>query len=215
MSKIIKKKKSKRRLDYFDAFERHAKLCLKEIKEIRKCFDNYGHYDMKECLDAIHKIENEADEVAHEVWDAILPDFVTPIDREDIIKLTTSLDDLADTLEEIYQGFYMYDITVMHENVKPFLDILYRECDKLVIATVDFRNFKKSKDFFPSIDEVFSCEDEADLLYMQTIRSLHSNHSQDPFYVHVWTRIFETLEDCADKGEDIADLMHAIMLKNG
>ncbi len=215
MAKIIKKKKSKKRLDYFDAFERHAKLCLKEIEEIHRYFDNYGNQDMEECLHSIHKIENEADDVAHEVWDAILPDFVTPIDREDIIKLTSCLDDLADTLEEIYQDFYMYDIKVMHESVKPFLDILYRECDKLVIATVDFRNFKKSKSFFPSIDEVFACEDEADVLFMETIRSLHADNSNDPFYVHVWTRIFETLEECADKGEDVADLMHAIMLKNG
>lgn len=214
MSKLGKKKS--KRLDYFDAFERHAKLCLKEIKQIQECVEHFeGAASLKEGLVSIHKIENAADDVSHEVWDAIMPDFVTPIDREDIIKLTSHLDDLADKLEEIYQDFYMYDIEVMHESVVPFLELLRRECEKLEAATADFRNFKKSKTFFKSIDEVFKCEDEADVLYMDTIRSLHKDHHDDPFYVHVWTRIFETMEDCADQGEDIADLMHAIMLKNG
>ena len=97
MSKLGKKKS--KRLDYFDAFERHAKLCLKEIKQIQDCVEHFeGAASLKEGLVSIHEIENAADDVSHEVWDAILPDFVTPIDREDIIKLTSHLDDLADKL---------------------------------------------------------------------------------------------------------------------
>jgi predicted phosphate transport protein (TIGR00153 family) len=211
-----KKKKKSKKFDYFDAFEEQAALALKEIKLIRKATENFDEAsNLADTLEKVHAIEHTGDELTHQVWEVLLPDFVTPIDREDIITLTDRFDTLIDKLEEIYQSFYIYDIHFMHHTAPAFLEILERECEALQKVAEDFRDFKKSKTFDESLKVVFDCEEEADALYLHTIRNLYTHDADNPVRIMVWHSIFNTLEDCADEAKEICELMRSVKLKLG
>ena len=209
-------KKSKR-LDYYEAFDRQAAIAVKEIKAVQEALKDYeGAEALEGALAAVHEIEHEGDVVCHEIWDAILPDFITPIDREDIITTARLVDDLVDRIEEILQEFYLYDVKSLHPEVENFLDIIHKECEALVVAVDCFKNVKRGREAFQeAIDAVYAAEDEADELYMRVIRGLYTDPEAKPIYCYMWTQIFETLEDCCDTGEEIADFLHAVMLKQG
>ena len=52
--------------------------------------------NMAERLDRLQEIEHRGDEMTHAIITALNQTFITPFDREDIHRLTTSLDDVLD-----------------------------------------------------------------------------------------------------------------------
>lgn len=45
----------------------------------------------------------------------LIAEFITPIEREDIITLSWALDDVLDYMEEIYQILFMHNVKSMRE----------------------------------------------------------------------------------------------------
>lgn len=126
----------------------------------------------------------------HSVFDAVTVDFVTPIDREDIISLTQKLDDVLDYMEGTVQRFYMLDVKEMHPKAGEFAELLLKSCEKLGKALEDFDEFKNSKKINKLIIDVGSVEEEADELFFHTLRELYSHGEENPLYVFVWDKLF-------------------------
>ncbi len=208
-------KKKKKKFDYYDAFEAQAALCVKEAKLLKEIVHDFeSAAELEKELPRAHAIEREADGVCHSVFEALLPDFVTPLDREDIIAMTESLDEIIDMTEEVIQNFYMFDIHFMHEDAKKFSKLIVRACEALSEAMVDFRNCKKASEKLNSLlVRVNDIEDEADVLFLDIIRELYVKECDNPMRVSVWTRLFEAMEDCVDQCEAVANKMSMIMVK--
>lgn len=203
-----------KKFNYFDAFEQQVNLACEEAKLLIHVIE---HFETSEGLlpyiNKAHDIEHEGDGVCHDVYGAVSTDFVTPIEREDIIALTQSLDNILDYMEATVQRFYMLNVDVMHERAADFARMLLKSCEALKVAMEDFRNFKNSKKLKQLIVEVGDVEEEADRLFFDVIHELFSG-KYDPHYVVVWDKLFQRMEDCADACERVADLMDSIMLKN-
>ena len=76
------------KFNYFDAFASQAELAAKEAELLMLVVENFDRAEkLQEYLPEAHRIENEADEVHHSIHDALLPDFVPPLDREDITSI--------------------------------------------------------------------------------------------------------------------------------
>lgn len=208
-------KKKGKKFDYFDAFEEQAELAVKEADLLIDVIENFKSAKaVKDIMPKAHDIENEGDKIGHEIFTAIATDFITPIEREDIMALTQYLDDILDYIEDVIQRFYMYDVDSMHKNALEFAKIMKKSCKALCRAMEDFRNFKKSKKFKELIIDVNSFEEEADELYMEIIHELHSNKSNDALYIMTWSQLYGRMEKCTDACEHAADTMRSIVLKN-
>ena len=70
-------------------------------------------------MEKAHAIEHKGDDINHDIFRNVATDFITPIDREDIIGLAQALDTIIDELEEVIQRFYMYDV-FMHKDALEF-----------------------------------------------------------------------------------------------
>lgn len=207
-------KKSKK-FDYFDAFERQAKLTVKEAKLLVKAIENYKPGESFDSLmSKAHEVEHDGDEITHAIFTAIATDFITPIEREDIMTLAQFLDDILDYIEDVMQRFYMYDIDEMHEHTLEFARIIEKSCIAVQDAMSGFRHFKKAKNFRQRIIEINTLEEEADEFYIQIIRDMHKKDKDDPIKILVWSQIFARMEKCTDACEHTADTMRTIMLKN-
>lgn len=209
-----KKKKKKKKFDYYDAFESQAALAVKEAKLLAEVVNDFESVkDVESRLTRAHEIEREADQVCHDIFESLITDFVTPIDREDIIGIAENLDEVIDLAEEILQRFYMYDIHFMHEDAKKFVKLIVSSCEALSDAMADFRNCKKSSKFKSLICQVNELEDEADGLYIKLIRHLYAEEHTHTMRVIVWTRLLDAMEDCVDQCELVANKMNMVMVK--
>ena len=61
---------------------------------------------LSERLDEIHGIEHAADQKKHEMLAALVKEFITPIEREDIILLSEAIDEVTDTIEDVMIRLY-------------------------------------------------------------------------------------------------------------
>lgn len=207
--------KKHKEFDYFDAFEQQVKFACKEAELLRKVVENFkSAEDIKETMDRAHEIEHEADLVSHDIHKSVAHDFITPFDREDIIHLAKTLDDITDSIEAVIQRMYMYDVRFMHDGTLDFARAIEKSCTALHRAMGDFRNFKRSKEFKHLIVEVCDAEEEADGLYVSVIHGLHTEDRDNPLRVFVWTNVFNRMESCADACEAAADVMNSIMIRN-
>ena len=78
-----------------------------------------------------------------------------------------------------------------------------------------FREFKKVKKIRAMVEDVNQLEEQADALYVETIRHLYTVDAlNDAVRVEVWSRLFDRLEATCDACETVADTMATIMLKN-
>ncbi len=205
----------KHKYDYFDAFEKHSKIAVAEAQLLIDTIEGFTEAaELKDSIDKAHELEHSGDDINHTIFKTVATDFITPIDREDIIELSQALDDILDDIEDVIQHFYMYDIHFMHSDALQFAKLIEDSCKALDDAMCDFRNFKKSKSFKHLIVKVHDCEEEADQLYIKVIRALHTDDRDNPMRVYVWSNLFDSMEACCDACERAANVMSTIMLKN-
>ena len=156
----------KQKFDYFDAFEKQTKLAVQEADLLIEAIEKFTEAEnLRDAMERAHALEHEGDEINHSIFRTVATDFITPIEREDIIDMSQFLDNITDYIEDVIQRFYMYDVHFMHHDALEFACLIKKSCEALDTAMEDFRNFKKSKKFKQLIVDVNTYEEEADQLY--------------------------------------------------
>ena len=205
----------KNKFDYFDAFEEQVDVASEEIEVLIEAIETFTNSEaLKPLLQKAHEIENRGDEINHIIRTNVAADFITPIEREDIVELAQDLDDVTDIIEGTLQRFYMYDVHFMHPRAIEFAEIIKKELKALRKSMGSFREFKKVKKIRSMVEDVSLLEEQADALYMDTIRQLYTVDAANAVRVEVWSRLFDRFEASCDACETVADTMASIMLKN-
>lgn len=163
-------------------------------------------------IEEMHHIEHTADIAKHELMEKLMKEFITPIDREDILELSNTLDDVTDSLEDVLLQLYMFGITSLREDSLTFAAIINDCCHALKKLMLEFENFRKSKVIKDMIIEINHLEENGDRLYTEAMHRLYTN-TPDTLEVLSWTTIYNCMEKCCDKCEDAADVVEAVILK--
>jgi uncharacterized protein len=157
----------------------------------------------------LHDIEHEADEITHEVMRRVNTTFVTPLDREDIHELASSLDEVMDHMDAAA------DLLVLHKIEKPLpemqaqADLLVKACRTSLEAMQLLPAFDRLEDYWVEINRL---ENEADRVYRQAIADLFGG-GFDAMDVLKWKDIIDELEAAMDEIEDVANTLEGIALK--
>ncbi len=198
---------------YFENLEKCTSIAKNAAEYLVECLKNYSPDNMSEMLGKMHEIEHSADMKKHEMNAALAKAFVTPIDREDLDMLSRILDDVVDTLEEILQKFYIYDIKTIYPSAIEFAEKLVRSCDLLLSVMGEFESFKKSKKIHSLIVEINDVEEDCDKIYLSAMRELTLT-SKDALETISWRKIYEIFEECADACEHVSDCIGSVIMKN-
>ena len=203
------------KFDYYAAFEKQSEIACEAADALVQAIENFTTAEnLRERLEEAHHIEHRGDEANHVILNNVALDFITPVDREDIIDLSQRMDSVTDNIEGTMQCLYMYDVHSMHANALEFALIIQGSTHALHRAMEDFRNFKKSEQFRDLLEQVNVYEEKGDMLYLTTIHNLYSEERERPMYVAAWSRIFDRMEKTCDACEHVADTMSSVVLKN-
>jgi predicted phosphate transport protein (TIGR00153 family) len=154
--------------------------------------------------------EQDGDQITHEVIRRINQTFVTPIDREDILELVSSLDDIVDYTEEVADYLGLYRIEAPMVQSLALAHVLRDATQQIALAIPLVREFK---DISQHTVEVHRLENEGDRISREAIASLFES-GIDPMVVIRWKDIFERLENAIDATEHAADILEGIVIKN-
>lgn len=203
----------KSHFDYYAAFEQIGTYADDEADKLLDILTNFNPNVIEAELAAMHEIENAADQVNHHVFTSVVTEFITPIDREDIIELTQELDEVVDRVEDILQHVYMLNIQQVTPEVLEMVRIIAKSTEALHLALVEFPNYKKSPTIKQYLIDVNTYEEDADKLYIESLRKLYVE-KDDPTKTIALTKLFDRLERACDSCEHAADLITTICMKN-
>ena len=140
-------------------------------------------------------------------------EFITPIERGDIIELANEIDNVTDAIEDVLVRIYMFNISVMREEAVEFSKLIVKICNETSALIKEFRNFKKSSEIRKLIINISDLEEEGDRIYTRSIRGFYSS-IMEPIKFITWKETFEYFEKCCDACEHVADGIESVIMRN-
>lgn len=198
---------------YFEAFEKLVSYSYTAAEYLRNTFENFDVNKLSANMDYIHQVERGADVEKHKMTKRLMKEFITPIEREDIMQLAHELDEITDNIEDVLLRVYMFHIQKIRLEAKKFSTIIESCCANLKKTMAELHNFRKSSKILEYVIEINRLEEEGDRLYVEAMRTLYAT-SRDPLEIIIWSETFNCLEACCDACEHAADAVEGIILKN-
>lgn len=203
----------KNSFDYYDGFIKLAEYSYNAAKLLDDALKNFNKDILQQTMKTMHDIEHSADLEGHEIRKRLVKDFITPIEREDILLLIHKIDDITDSIEDVLLHMYMYNVRVIKGDAVKFSKVILMSCQELIEVFKDFRNFKKSKILHDKIININRLEEEGDNLYTEIVRKLHLT-SENAIDIMTWTFIYNGFEKCCDACEEVANIVESVIMKN-
>ena len=168
-----------------------------------------GFPDSLPLAERIVELEHEGDRITHEIIRRLNQDFVTPIDREDLLRLASALDDVVDLIDEVAAFLGLYGVEASMVQADAMARVLVEATRHLALAVHTAKSFDDISD---QTVEVHRLENDGDAIVRQAIASLFEERI-DPMVVIRWKDIFESLEAAVDACETVAHVLEGITLK--
>jgi len=176
------------------------------LVELMTRYENITEY-----LSKITDMEHEGDEFAHKLFSIIDQTFVTPIDREDISKLTSSLDEILDYTHGAADRFVLFKIKKPTMYMLELAKVLLSASQEVYEAILQIRNLKRTKGLVEHCHRISKYEHQGDTVYRNAIAELFDTNN--PIEIIKFKEIYETLEGALDRCADAADVIEDISLK--
>ena len=198
--------------------DKFAVMLLNISSNLKEASDYFADYklknisDLKIFADTMKQYETTGDEHVHEVIKELNNAFITPIEREDILMLAMTMDDVLDGLEHCSALFEMYSIVNANEYMLKFVDEI-RNAAHEIDRAVDLLTVKKLNDIRPIAIKIKEHESDCDTLHRQSVKHLFSVE-KDPIRIIQYKEIYENLEEIADYCQSVANTLESIVMKN-
>src|SRR5437773_274878 len=161
-------------------------------------------------IEAIKRLEHEADQLTHEVVNRLDRTFITPLDREDIHQLASDLDDVMDAMDGTARRAQIFRLGQAPPGVLRMVEVLQRMVAVLAEAV---SRLKKGDDVITYCVEAKQLEEEGDAIYHESLGQLFEKE-RDAIELIKWKEIYDNLEGTLDQAEDVANVVESITIKH-
>ena len=199
-----------RETSFFDFFEQHAALTLQGAREFMSLVTTGANVGAK--AKRVKEIEHETDVITHHCVEALHKTFITPIERDDIHRLITRMDDIMDFVEAAAERIVLYEIKEMTPEVRDMADVLVRAMVEVEGALKGLRDTKNAAMVVKKCIDINRLENEGDAILRNAVARLFKEE-KDPITVIKWKEIYENLENAADRCEDVANIIEGVVLE--
>ena len=200
---------------FFDLFNAHAELIVKGGRELGALVDDL--VDNKDGVAAhaksIDEIETQADKITHETLALLHTTFNTPLDRDEIHKLITNLDDILDLIQDVAQSIYLYDVRRLTQEACHLSDICVSCCERVRSGVLLLNSMDNGPAILKTCEEIDRLESDADRA-MRTGMAKLFREEQDARQLIKYKELYELLELITDRCEDVANIIEGIVLEN-
>jgi predicted phosphate transport protein (TIGR00153 family) len=196
---------------FFTHFEHQGQKTVEGCKAFLTMVENPTGLEAH--AERIKQIEHECDDITHAVVAALHKTFITPIDRNDVYRLITKMDDIMDLVDAAADRVALYDIPRMTKEVGDLARCLVDSAEHVLGAVSGIRNLGKPNGILQHCIEINRLENVADGILRGALARLF-REEKDPIAVIKWKEIYETLEAATDRCEDVANVVEGVVLEN-
>ena len=196
---------------FFAHFESQGKKTVEGCRALQQMIADPTALEGK--AERIKAIEHECDEITHAVVEALHKTFITPIDRNDIYRLITKMDDIMDLVEAAADRLALYDMPKMTKEAGELATCLVQSAEHVLGAVSGIRSLNKPNGILQHCIEINRLENVADGILRSALARLF-REEKDPIAVIKWKEIYENLENASDRCEDVANIIEGVILEH-
>jgi predicted phosphate transport protein (TIGR00153 family) len=193
---------------FFDLFGSQARVSHEAAVILDEALTSLA--DLPARVHRIKSLEHQGDELAHRIFNETARVFVTPLDREDIHALASSLDDVLDYIDAAAARLTLYKISSPIPSAADLSKILIAQTEILqnAVTRVPVRDH-----VMESCIRIHALENDGDKALHEGLTRIF-DEVPDPILLIKQKEILETLEAATDRCEDVANVLETIVLKN-
>jgi predicted phosphate transport protein (TIGR00153 family) len=194
--------------DFFTLFRRQGVLVRRSCDLLQDMTERFDRLD--ERARELKDVEHEGDLVTHEIFERLNRTFITPIERDDIHNLASGLDDVMDAAEALGSRLVLFKVKSSTPEAVQLAAIL-AACGRQIEQAVS--RIKDFKGLMAFLIEIHRLENEADNISRDAVADLFSG-THEILDVMRWKELYGRFEGAADRCEDVANTIEAIVLKS-
>ena len=199
---------------YFEYFVDMSAVSCGAAVFLREILLDYDPEKLEEYMEKMHVFEHKGDGIRHNMVKLLAKEFITPIEREDIMAMGDAIDTVTDKIEDVLQKMFMYNVRSVRSDVIEGIDIIIACVEALKATLEELPNFKKSKIINDKIIEINGLEEAGDRFYIHATRGVFTDAGLSPTEAFSWSHIYHYMEDVLDACEDAADIIEGVVMKN-
>jgi len=199
---------------FFELFNQHASRIAEASSVLAELLRDYDDTAVRSSrIERISDLEHDADRITHETIALLQTIFVTPLDRNDIHRLISRLDDVLDLMQDAAESLSLYDVQRITPEAIELAVLLQHCCERLQSAMALLSNMRNAPEALKLCREIDSMESQADRVMRSAISGLFRNEP-DIRQVIKLKAIYELLEAATDKCQDVGNLIESVILQN-
>ena len=196
---------------FFDLFQASAENMVKAAHSLKEMIDSWEHIEGK--VAEITELEHKGDTITHEIMSRLNRTFVTPFDREDIVQLAHSLDDVIDFIHAAADVMLLYKVERPGERARELADIIVQATEEVEKVLPQLQRRIVLSSVLKRCVEINRLENLADRVYRSAIAELFDD-STDMAHIIKWREIYSHMESATDRCEDVADVLEGVAIKH-
>ena len=161
----------------------------------------------------IKDLEHEGDQIAHKLFTLLAQTFVTPLDREDISRLASAIDEVLNYTDGTADRFVLFKIREPTPYMLELAKILLSASQEIYLLMTQIRKLKNANELVDRCRDIKRYEHEGDKIYRTAIAELFE--TDNAIKIIKLKEIYETLEGALDRCQEVADIVEDIALKYG
>ena len=200
---------------FFELFNSHAEQIVLGSEALLALLTVLNESDDKAAAqcELIDTIENRADGITHETMRQLHKSFITPLDREEIHQLITSLDDILDLIQDVAHTVTLYNVRHITPEAIKLGELCLACCERVQGAVALLHSMDNGADILKLCSEVDQLESAADR-EMRGAMSRLFREEPDVRELIKFKAVYELLETVTDRCEDVANIIEGIVLEN-
>lgn len=198
---------------FFPLFEKDSANLISLGEKLVEALNTDDLTRRKELFKDIEDLEHTGDEITHQIHLELSKNFITPFDREDIHRLASALDDIADYIHGSASRIDLYQVTEITPPIKELASLILQACQDLNKAIHELRDLKNVRIIADSCVRINSIENQADYVFDKAVGELFM-YEKDAIKLIKYKEILSALEDATDMCEDAANVLESILVKN-
>ncbi|MDD1646838.1 MAG: DUF47 family protein [Methanomicrobiales archaeon] len=168
--------------------------------------------DIKNRIHKMEQLEHSGDEITHRIFEHLNRSFITPLEPEEIIRLTSALDDILDYIEGTTLTMRNYAIREADAPMKELAKLIQLCAGELQQAIRGIRTIKDPGSIEQRCIEINRLENLADDVLAHAITDLFKGG--DAITIIKYKDIYQMLEMATDKCEDAANVLSDIAIRH-
>jgi predicted phosphate transport protein (TIGR00153 family) len=196
---------------FFDYFNEHAQTIVDGSRELAALMAHFD--DLERRAYSIETIEKKADRITHQTIELLHTTFITPLNRDAIHTLITTMDDILDLIEDVAHTIFLYDIKAVTPEAQKLAEICVACGEKVQAAVKLLPRSENAADVLVLCEEIDRLESDADHVMRAAMAKLFR---EEPNVLNIikMKEIYELLETVTDKCEDVANILEGIIVEN-